>query len=339
MTKVGGGRTEGSSNARSIILVWGMIVLTALIGGVISAPAQTFPSNRPITLIVPFAAGGGTDGLARDLAQALQEKLRVSVVIDNKGGAGGTIAAQQVAKAQPDGHTLLFVTSTFVTAATTERKLPYDIEKDFAPIAMLGRGPMLLVANKAARIANVQQLIERARAAPGALNFVSSGTGSITHLAGELFLQRTGTRMTHIPYRGSAPAVIDLLSGQGHLFFATVATILGQVQGDTVALVASTGRQRSRLFPNLPTVEEAGIKDYDVGTWWGIVGPAGLPAAIVDRLNGTINEAGASELLSKRFADEGAEPVRGSPAEFALILNQELMGWRKVVREGGLKLN
>jgi tripartite-type tricarboxylate transporter receptor subunit TctC len=316
------------------------IVLTIVCwGGPTSSWAQEFPENRPITLVVPFAAGGGTDGLARDLARVLQEKLRQTIVIDNKGGAGGTIAGQQVATAKPDGHTLLFATSTFVTAATAERKLPYDIEKDFSPIAMLGRGPMLVVANKATGIKTIQDLIERAKAAPDKLNFVSSGTGSITHLAGELFLQRTGTKMTHIPYRGSGPALVDLLSGQGHIFFATVATILGQVQGNTVTVIAATGRNRSSLFPDLPTVEEGGVKDYNVSTWWGIIGPAGLSKTVISRLNALVNEAAGGDALAKRFADEGAEPFKGRPDDFGMIISQELRGWRDVVQEGSLKLN
>ena len=326
-------------------LCWSLLHVIAAgltIGGAVhptSTLAQEFPENRPITLIVPFAAGGGTDGLARDLARALQEKLRQTVIVDNKGGAGGTIAAQQVAKAKPDGHTLLFATSTFVTAATAERKLAYDIENDFSPIAMLGRGPMLVVANKDLGIGTIAQLIERARTDPGSLNFVSSGTGSITHLAGELFLQRTGTKMMHIPYRGSGPAVIDLLSGQGQIFFATVATILGQVQGNNVSVIAATSRKRSSLFPDVPTVEEGGVENYNVSTWWGIVGPARMPAAVVRRLNEIVNEAAAGDVLARRFADEGAEPFRGTPDDFSLILREELNGWRKVVQDGGLKLN
>ncbi len=300
--------------------------------------AQNFPQNRPITLVVPFVAGGGTDALARDLAKLLHDKLGQPVVVDNRGGAGGTIAAQQVSRATPDGHTLLFVTSTFVTAAATDRKLPYDVLKDFAPIAMLGRGPLLLVLNRDLGIKTVPQFIERLKSKPGALNFVSSGTGSITHLAAELFMQRTETKMTHLPYRGSAPAVLDLMSGQGQVFFATVPTILGQVQGNTVQLIAATSKERSKLFPEMPAIMEAGVRDYDVGTWWGIVGPPGLPPPIAAALNRAINDAAASDALKKRFSDEGADPFRGSPTDFNAMLDAELSGWRKVVQESGLKL-
>src|SRR5258706_3614365 len=254
------------------------------------AQSQAFP-QRPLTLVVPFAPGGGTDSLGRELGKLLQERLGQSVVIDNRGGAGGAIAAAQVAQAKPDGYTLLMVTSTFVTVAATDRKLPYDILKDFTPIAMLGRGPLLLVVNKDTPITNVSQLIDAAKKKPDALNYVSAGPGSINHLAGELFVQRTGATMTHIPYKGSGPATLDLLAGQAQVFFATVPTILGQVKGERVRLIATTSAKLRKLFPDVATVPEAGVRDFAVETWWGVVGPPGLPPEIVRPLNGRINEA------------------------------------------------
>jgi tripartite-type tricarboxylate transporter receptor subunit TctC len=314
-------------------------IAAAAIAGVTDAGAQAFPQKKPITLVVPFAPGGGTDALARELARPLGDKLGVSIVVDNRGGAGGSIAAQQITQAKPDGHTLLFVTSTFVTVAATDRKLAYDVTKDFAPIAMLGRGPLLLVVNPQTGIANVGQLVETAKKKPDALNYVSAGPGSINHLAGELFVQRTGARMTHIPYKGSGPATMDLIGGQAQVFFATVPTILGQVKGGKVRLIATTGRTRSKLFPDVPTVMEAGVKDFEVGTWWGIVGPRDLPPEIVTALNQAINESTAAEALAKRFVDEGAERFAGSPAEFGAALAHELDGWRRVVKEAGLKID
>lgn len=304
-----------------------------------AAHAQAFPQKKPITLVVPFAPGGGTDALARELAKPLGDKLGVSIIVDNRGGAGGSIAAQQIAQAKPDGHTLLFVTSTFVTVAATDRKLAYDITKDFAPIAMLGRGPLLLVVNPQTGIASVAQLVETAKKKPDALNYVSAGPGSINHLSGELFVQRTGARMTHIPYKGSGPATMDLIGGQAQVFFATVPTILGQVKGGKVRLIATTGKMRSKLFPDMPTVMESGVKDFEVGTWWGIVGPRDLPPEVVTLLNQAINEATAGEALAKRFVEEGAERIAGSPADFGVALAQELDGWRKVVKSAGLKID
>jgi tripartite-type tricarboxylate transporter receptor subunit TctC len=319
------------------------VILVALSGALLGAlplavQAQPYP-QKPITLVVPFAPGGGTDSLGRELARLMQERLGQSVVVDNRGGAGGAIAAGQVAQARPDGYTLLMVTSTFVTVAATDRKLPYDILKDFAPIAMLGRGPLLLVVNKGTAINNVAQLIATAKSKPDALNYVSAGNGSINHLAGELFVQRTGARMTHIPYKGSGPATLDLIGGQAQVFFATVPTILGQVRSDKVRLIASTAAKRSRLFPDLPTVQEGGVKDFNVETWWGIVGPPGMPADIVQALNRAINEAAASAEMRKRFESEGADAFSGTPLDLQQVLREELDGWRRVVREGGLKLD
>ena len=304
-----------------------------------SAAPQSFPQQRPITLVVPFAPGGGTDSISRELAKHLQDKLGTAVVVDNRGGAGGAIAAAQVAAARADGHTLLFVTSTFVTVAATDRKLGYDILKDFTPIAMLGRGPLLLVVNKDTGITSVAQLIDAAKKKPESLNYVSAGQGSINHLAGELFVQRTGAKMTHIPYKGSGPATLDLIGGNAQVFFATVPTILGQVKGDKVRLIASTSSARTRLFPAIPTIEESGVKGYNVETWWGVVGPAGMPAEVVRTLNKAINDAAASEELRKRFENEGADPFSGTPADLGHVLRDELEGWRKVVREGGLKID
>lgn len=314
-----------------------LLAIAALIPAV--AHAQSFPQQRPITLVVPFAPGGGTDSISRELAKHLQDPLGTAVVVDNRGGAGGSIAAAQVAAAKPDGHTLLFVTSTFVTVAATDRKLSYDILKDFTPIAMLGRGPLLLVVNKDTGIATVAQLLDAAKKKPDSLNYVSAGQGSINHLAGELFVQRTGAKMTHIPYKGSGPAVLDLLGGNAQVFFATVPTILGQVKGDKVRLIASTSAKRTRLFPATPTIDESGVKGYNVETWWGVVGPAGMPHDVVRILNKAINDAAASEELRKRFENEGADPFSGSPVDLANVLKDELEGWRKVVREAGLKVD
>lgn len=313
--------------------------LVLILGMTAPVSAQSFPQKRAITLVVPFAPGGGTDAIARDLAKPLADKLGVPVVVDNKGGAGGTIAAQQISQSKPDGHTLLFVTSTFVTAAATDRKLPYDVNKDFSPIAKLGSGPLLLVVNPQTGIHQVSGLIDNAKRNPNALNYVSAGQGSINHLSGELFEQRTGIKMTHIPYKGSGPATMDLIGGQAQIFFATVPTILNQVKAGKVKLIATTSKSRSKLFPDVPTVMESGVKSFEVGTWWGIVGPKDLSADIVATLNRAINESTASEALVKRFEEEGAERFAGTPADFGTSIKNELDGWRKVVQDAGLKID
>jgi len=319
-----------------------MKILAALIAAFALASAQAqgpaYP-QRAITIVVPFAPGGGTDSLGRELAKLLQERLVQGVVVDNRGGAGGAIAAAQVSQAKPDGYTLLMVTSTFVTVAATDRKLPYDILRDFTPIAMLGRGPLLLVVNKESGISSVGQLIEAARRKPDALNYVSAGPGSINHLAGELFVQRTGAKMTHVPYKGSGPATIDLVSGAAQVFFATVPTIMGQVKGKRVRVIATTSAHRSPLFPDIPTVQESGVKNYSVETWWGIVGPAGMPPEVVAKLNAAINAAAATPAIKSRFASEGAGQFFGTPQDLRNLIARELEGWRRVVREGNIRID
>ena len=300
--------------------------------------AQEFPS-RPITLVVPFAAGGGTDSIARDIARGLTDKLPKPVVVDNRGGDGGAIAAAAVARAPADGMTLLFVTSTFVTHAAATMDLKYDIIKDFAPLAMLGRGPLLVVASKQLGVKTLAQLMTLGRQQPGTLNYCSAGNGSINHLAGEMFSQKTAIPMTHVPYRGSGPATLDLLAGRVQVFFATVPTILPHVKEGRVELLAVTGKTRSTLFPDVPTVIESGIAGFDVSTWWGIVAPAGTPPAIITRLNGLIGEVAAQPAVRSRLVDEGATPYQGSPSDFRNVLAAELDGWRAVIKSSGLQIS
>jgi tripartite-type tricarboxylate transporter receptor subunit TctC len=314
------------------------LALTTLAPWVAPALGQTFPQTRPISLIVPFAAGGGTDAIARNLAEMLREKLGQTVIVENVGGGGGLIAAQRVKSAAPDGHTLMLVTSTFVTTAAVKPSLPYDIVTDFTPIAMLGKGPMVIVVNNAVGVTSIPGMIQVLKDKPGEWNYVSSGIGSVTHLAGELFLQKTGTKMQHIPYRGSGPAVQDLLAGRGQAFFATIPTILGQIEGKTVTVLAVTSREPSPLFPGTPTVESLGIKDYNVGTWWGVVAPPKMPAAISNTLNTAINEATAGPAMKKRFEHEGASIVQSPPDALTRQFRDELAGWREVVLKGGIKV-
>jgi tripartite-type tricarboxylate transporter receptor subunit TctC len=296
----------------------------------IVAGAQAAYPARPITLVVPFAAGGGTDSIARDMAKNMADRLGQPVVIDNRGGAGGALGADLVAKAKPDGYTLLFATSTFATNAAVAPKLPYDPVKDFTPVAMIGRGPLLLVASQQLGVKTVPQLIAAAKARPQGLNFCSAGEGSINHLAGETFRQKAGLDMTHVPFKGSAPATVELLSGRIDLFFATVPTILPHVREGKLPVLAVTSARRSALFPEVPTMAEAGVPGFDITTWWGVLAPAGTPAAIVDALNRAVNDSAAAEPVKGRLLHEGADPVRLAPAGFAQELGKELSSWRAV---------
>ena len=300
--------------------------------------AREFP-NKPINLIVPFAPGGGTDSIARDLAKNLTEQLGQTVIVDNRAGGGGAIGAQMVAKAEPDGHTLLFVTSTFITHAATESTLSYDVIKDFTPIAMIGRGPLMVVANSDLGLTSIQDLIKYTKARPNGVNFCSAGQGSINHLSGELFKQKTNLEMTHVPYKGSGPATLDLLAGRVQIFFATMPTMLQYVKSNKVTLLAMTSDKRSSLFPLVPTVAESGVPGFNITTWWGVVAPAKLPPEILKKLNQEIRIASTKEPLKTRLLNEGATPFQTEPDEMQVILEKELRMWRDLVKTANIKIN
>jgi tripartite-type tricarboxylate transporter receptor subunit TctC len=318
----------------TLMVLTTLAVLNALPLAAADAP---WPA-RPITLIIPFAAGGGTDSIARQIGKQLSDWLGQPVIVDNRGGAGGAIGANVVARAAPDGYTLLFATSTFATNAAIEPKLPFDPVKDFAPVAMIGRGPLLVVASQELGVKRLSDLGAAAKAKPGGLNFCSAGNGSINHLAGEMFRQKTGIEMTHVPFKGSAPALVDLLAGRVDLFFATVPTIQSQLDGGKVTALAVTSAGRSRLFPDLPTLAEAGVPGMEVTTWWGVLAPAKTPAAIVDALNRAVNEAAATESVKERLLHEGADLVSLAPAGFGEELLKELALWREVASRPGMQL-
>jgi tripartite-type tricarboxylate transporter receptor subunit TctC len=314
-----------------------LAMAAAILWPLAAASQQAFPT-KPITVVVPFAAGGGTDSIARDLAKTLADRLGQPVVVDNRGGAGGALGADYVAKARPDGHTLLFATSTFATNAAVAPRLPYDPVKDFAPVAMIGRGPLLVVASRQLGATTMAQAIAAGKARADGLNYCSAGEGSINHLAGEMFRQKTGLAMTHVPFKGSGPATVELLAGRIDLFFATVPTILSHVREGRVPVLAVTGAKRTPLFPELPTMAEAGVPGFEVTTWWGILAPAGTPPAVIDALNRAVNDAAAADPVKGRLQHEGADPSRLSPAGFGQELAREIVLWRGVAASPGLQL-
>ena len=314
------------------------LTMLALALMAIVSNAQQFPS-KPINLVVPFVPGGGTDSIARDIAKLLSEKLDQPVIVENKGGGGGALGANYVAKAPADGHTLLFATSTFVTNASLDDGLPFDADKDFAPVALIGKGPILIVSTKKLGLKTLQEFLAYARKNPQDINFCSAGNGSINHLSGELFKAKTGISMTHIPYKGSGPATIDLIAGRTQIFFSTVPTILPFIKQQSVDLLAVTGHKRLALFPATPSTDEAGIKDLDVSTWWGILAPSGTPKVVVDKLNTSINEVSSKDLIKDRFTSEGANVQLGTAQEFQQTLRKELLMWRGLVKSAGLTLN
>lgn len=309
---------------------------TAILSIAPAAIAQDYPA-RAITMIVPYAAGGGTDNVARGLAKAMSDKLGQAVVIDNRGGGGGAIGSKLVAKAEPDGYTLLFVSSSFVTHAATESKPSYDVVKDYAPIAMIGHAPLILVTHKSVGAKTVPQLIAASKKAPAGLNFASSGPGTVLHLAGELFKQQTGANLTHIAYKGSGPATADLLAGRTQIFFTTIPAMAQHVKSGSVELLAVTGSERSPLYPNVPTIAESNLPKYDITTWWGVLAPANTPAPIIAKLNKVINEVSASQSMKTRLTSEGATSYSGTPATFGKMLSSELALWRDVAKTSNLK--
>lgn len=311
--------------------------LALLLAAPVAAPSQA--QERPVTIIVPFAPGGGNDIIARELGRQLIDTLKTNVIIENRSGAGGLIAARNTASAAPNGQTLMFVSSSVVTTAAVRKQEPYNIAKDFTAIAMIGRGPFLVVASNESGLTSVKDLVTRSKDKPGALNFVSSGVGSILHLSTELFMKRAGIGMTHVPYSGSGPALMDLVAGRADVFITTVPVVASHVQEKTLRLLAVTSDERSPLFPDAPTLAESGVQGPGMYTLWGIVGPPNMPADLVASLSKAVNDAAASPAMVKRFAEEGATAYRGTPEEFAKILENERATWRRVVEDSNLYAN
>ena len=311
----------------------------AVLMGASSLVPQAQAQDRPVTIIVPFAPGGGNDIIARELGRQLIDTIKTNVIIDNRSGAGGLIAAKNTAAAAPNGQTLMFVSSSVVTTAAVRKQEPYNIAKDFTAIAMIGRGPFLVVASNDSRLNSVKDVVARSKDKPGSLNFVSSGVGSILHLSTELFMKRAGITMTHVPYSGSGPALMDLVAGRADLFITTVPVVSSHVQEKTLNLLAVTSDERSPLFPNAPTLAESGVTGGGMYTLWGIVGPPNMAPDLVAQINKAVNDAAASPAMVKRFAEEGATPYRGTPEEFAKVLEKERETWRRVVEDGNLYTN
>jgi len=315
---------------RSISLALALAVM--LLG---HAHAQTAWPVKPIRLIVGFAAGGSTDVTARIIAQALSERLGQPVVVENRGGAGGNIGADAVAKADPDGYTLLMATSsTFAANPNLYKTLPFDVQKDFAPIAVTAFIPNLLVVNPSVPANNVADFIAYLKANPEKLNFASAGNGTSQHLSGELFNSLAGVRMTHIAYRGGAPAVSDLLGGQVQVIFAPLVEVIQQVRSEKLKALGITTAKRSPLLPEVPTILES-LPGYEVALWNGLLAPAKTPPDIIDRINRATIEALRSPEVKAKLAEQGSEPVGNTPAEFKAFIDSELVKWRRLVEISG----
>ncbi|NPC59311.1 Bug family tripartite tricarboxylate transporter substrate binding protein [Caenimonas soli] len=310
--------------------------LTLTTAAFAQAPAPAAFPKQPLTLVVPFTAGGPTDAMARVLALKLGERLGQQVVVDNKGGAGGSIAAEYVAKAQPDGYTLFFgTTGTMAINPSLYSKLRYDPIKDFAPVSLMATTMNVLVVNPQVPANNLADLIKLAKAKPVELTFGSAGNGSSNHLSGELFRSSAGIQINHVPYKGSSPALVDLLGGRLTMMFDTVAQQTQNIATGKVRALAVTGPKRSPLLPQVPTAQEAGLKDFDVTIWFGVLAPAGTPAPVIERLNREIVAVMSSDEMKKKMQADGAEAKPTTPAEFSALIRGDLAKWTPVVKASG----
>ena len=299
------------------------------------ALAQAYPT-KPIRLVVPFPPGGSADILGRSIGQKLGERLGQSVVIDNRPGAGASIGAKAVAVAVADGYTLLLGTVSSHAMSPVTNAVGYDPIKDFTAIAEVASIPFVVLANPNLPVKNIADLVALARAKPGQLTYASAGSGTSNHLAGELLGTAANIRMLHVPYKGSAPALADLLGGQVDTMFDLQLTALPQIKAGKVRALAITGARRSALLPDVPTVMEAGIAGYEVSAWFGFFGPAGMPPAIVDKLNAELNAILKTAEMQKKFAELGVEIESGSPQEFAVFVRSEAGKWAAVIKAAGI---
>ena len=317
------------------LLKWMGACALAMCGAAAHA-ADSYPA-RPVRMIVAYPPGGGTDIVGRMMAQKLTETLGQNVVIDNRGGATGNIGTELASRANPDGYTLLMgnVAPNAINVSLFS-KLPYDPVKDFAPVSLVAITPNILVVNPTVPVKSVQDLIALAKAKPGTLNFPSAGVGSSSHLAGELFKILAKVDMVHVPYKGGGPALIDTISGQMQIMFATMPAAMPHVKSGKVRPVAVTTAKRSQTLPELPTMAET-VKGYEASTWYGLLAPAATPAPIVARLHQSVVRILAMPDMRERLASQGFEPVGGTPAEFAAYIKSEISKWERVIRDAGIK--
>ena len=301
------------------------------------AGAQDFPT-RPVKILVPQTPGGASDALARIVAQKLSEKWGQPVVVENRAGAGGNVGMEVVANAPADGYTLLMsYVGTHAINGALYKKLPFDPEKDFAPVATLATLPFVMVAKAGAAFKTVPDVTAAARKNP--LTYGSAGNGSVNHLVGEMFNTAAGVKLTHVPYRGAAPAMQDLMGGQINLVFTSLPSVAGAIKNGTLHPIAVTSAKRAASFSNIPTIAEAGYKDFDVNPWFGLFAPARVPAGIVQKINADVNEVVKSRDVVDKFAAQSAEPYLTTPQEFTAVLKADIDKWGRVVKASGASMD
>ncbi len=319
------------------VLSRALFVSTALLAALAStqAGAQAYP-NKPIKIIVPFAPGGGSDFIARFIAQRLQTALGQPVIIDNRPGAGGNIGTEAGVTSPPDGYTLTLIASSYTTNQAIY-KAKYDPNADITPIIQLSEGPMLLVANAGFKPNTAKELIDLAKAKPDEVTFASAGTGSITHMTGELFANTAGIKLNHIPYKGSGPAMTDTIGGQVNIFFSTTAESITQVNAGKVKAIGVTTTKRLAALPNVPTIAESGLPGYDVAIWHGLIGPKGMPKEIVDKINREANKILLTKESAEQLEKNGVLPAGGTPDKFKAQIAKEILVWKKLVVDRNIK--
>jgi tripartite-type tricarboxylate transporter receptor subunit TctC len=319
-----------SNNVRKAILAG------AIAAGITPAAAQTFPS-KPVRMIVPFAPGGSTDVLGRIVAQRLTRGLGQNVIVDNRAGGGTNIGAELVARAAPDGYTLLMTSTTQAINVTLYPKLAYDLVKDFTAVSPVATSPSVLVVHPSVPAKTVKELIALAKSRPGQLTYASSGSGSTAHLAGELFKMSAGIDLVHVPYKGAGPAQTDLIGGHVHSMFGFTAGVLQHLKAGKLRALGVTSEKRLTDLPGLPTMREAGVKGYEVSVWYGLLAPVGTPNDIVALLNA--ETAKAVKEVAPKFGELGAYPLYSTPAEFSRFVQAEISKWAPVVKRSGAKVD
>jgi tripartite-type tricarboxylate transporter receptor subunit TctC len=321
-------------------LAWPVFAAGVLANAGGGAFAQSTYPVKSIRLIVPFAAGGPTDVIARAVGQKLTESLGQPVVIDNRAGSGGNIGTDIVAKAPPDGYTLVMgIVGTHAINASLYSKMPYDSVKDFAPITLTGAATIIMVAHPSVPAKSIKELIALAKSKPGQLNLASPGSGTPQHLAGELFKTMAGINMVHVPYKGAAPAVIDLLGGQVSVGFVSLPAALSHVKAGKLTALGISNARRSAIAPDVPTIAESGLPGYELENWYGVLAPAGTPREIVNKLNREIVKALQIPEVKERLNSQGFEIRTSTPEQFAAYIKSEIVKWAKIVKDSGAKVD
>ncbi|CAM3863285.1 Bug family tripartite tricarboxylate transporter substrate binding protein [Bordetella tumulicola] len=322
---------------KTLKLVLGACIgISGMLASSMAVSADNYPS-KPIKIIVGYPAGGANDLVARAIGQEMSKDLGQQVVVENVSGAAGTIGAASAARAAADGYTLFMAAGAHTLAPSVRKSLPYDIVTDFAPISVAAIGSYVLVVNPEIKASSVKELIDLAKSSPEAMTFASSGTGAPPHLAGVLFQERTGTKLHHVPFRGDADANTNVLAGHVDMIFGSMGPTVPHIRAGKLRALAVAGDTRSAALPDVPTLQEAGVPDYNVSTWWGLLAPAGTPPAIVEELAQSVEKAAAQPHIKEQFINMGVEASSNTPAEFAVFIKDEVAKFKKITEAAGIE--